>query len=93
MKTHLQANAASSIREPMAMCATQWDATKGKVRNNARATYVGMGSPIVQLQEFKLIPTIDRCSHCCTELLFRRNVQRARKGLAPVTTYDEGWNS
>lgn len=90
-KVHLQANAGNT-REPMAMCATQYNAA-GKIMDNRRSTYVGMTSAIVRLDALKATPAADRCAHCCDILLVRRNLQRKAKGKAPVKSYNEGWEN
>lgn len=88
-KIHLQGNAGNT-REPMAMCSTVL--VNGKVRNNGRRSYVGMGSPIVKLAEWKATPAEHRCAHCCDVYLERRNIIRRAKGLEPVRAYNEKWD-
>lgn len=88
-KIHLQANTGEH-REPMAMCSTRVG-SNGKVYNNGRKTYVGMGSEIVRISEFKLIHEATRCAHCCDILLERRNIKLKKNGMAQIARYNEGW--
>jgi hypothetical protein len=88
-KVHLQGNKGET-RDPMAMCATQYNGA-GKIVSNHRASYVNMRSEIVKLADFKNVPASLRCAHCCDLLLIRRNRQRKEKGLLPVKHYNEGW--
>jgi len=89
-KVHLQGNAGLR-REPMAMCSTRLTAN-GTVVNNNRRSYVGMGSQIMKLGEWKKIPEEHRCAHCCDIYLERRNIIRKEKGLEPVKAYNEKWD-
>lgn len=41
-------------------------------------------------QEFRKVPTEERCQHCCDRYLIVRNKQRKAKGLDPVSTAFEG---
>ena len=39
----------------------------------------------VRAKAFKALPALDRCSHCETIFLHKRNQQRRKKGLQPVS--------
>lgn len=94
-KVHLQANSGEN-REPMAYCSARWVLNaqgQVRVRDNGRRSYVGMGSPIVNLEGFKATPATDRCAHCCDKLLERRNIKRKAEGKDPVAAYNHGWEN
>lgn len=82
-KIHLRANKLTGSNEPIAICASQFNAA-GKVIGNKRTTYRYMASEIVGRTEFKDVASADRCAHCMDMGLAMRNSHRKRNGLAPL---------
>lgn len=83
-KIHLRANKMNTTEIAYSACASRHSGN-GKVRANNRKTYQFMASEIVGYDDFKNVPTIDRCAHCMDAGLIIRNRQRKAKGLTPVT--------
>lgn len=71
-KIHLRANKLTGTNEARALCASR-SIGGGKNVANARSTYVEMGSEIVDWATFKTLPAAQRCAHCTTAALAKRD--------------------
>jgi hypothetical protein len=77
-KTHLRSNKLTGTNSPLALCAAK--PLSGKLTNNARTTYRFMASEVVGFDDYKNIPSQDRCAHCDQAIPYH-NIRRAALGL------------
>jgi hypothetical protein len=53
----------------------------GKIVRNSRNTYQHMSAVSVSPEEFRAIPSEDRCAHCCDRFTPMMNARRSMLGM------------
>lgn len=87
-KIHLRQNKIDEGQTPRAVCASR-SVGNGRSVPNSRQNYRFMSSPVVGMTEFLATASTNRCTHCLDMGLAWINRVRAKKGLAPVSSWAE----